>query len=443
VATADTTISCRAFALTTALLVGLGPRAIAAEKPPPPNLPVTTHWSVDLRAGVTAGPVSDGDSVYLAQRSAEVVALAGVDGHELWRVAKTISTPMAASSGLLFLAETDAVEALRGDTGVSAWIAPQIKATAPLISAGGFVITATESDVVAIRETDGQIAWRRPGGGVRLAPTVDANRVFVGADDGRIAAIEIASGAAVWEAYVPGGVTALAAQFGRVYAGAGDKQFYCLDARSGKSKWNYRIGSMPSGAIAVDEDRVYFAALDNVIRALDRGTGNLRWQTPLNRRPVSGVHLTGRVVFVQIGGTEMLMLLDRNGARSGAIGLPGETTRETPPEVRATAAGVNVFVVTGGLSNKWQLTLIGPATEAATVPFERMPLPGVPFLTDPALAPLARVVPWLVLGDPMLRPLSVMDWPILMIDPPLEPLTTLPGIQLRPLSPVLPVRRGA
>ena len=67
---------------------------------------------------------------------------------------------------------------------------------------------------------------------------------------------------------------------------------------------------------------------------------------------------------------------------------------------------------------------------------------GVPFLTDPVLEPIGRVLGTLLLGDPMLRPLSSIGWPLILQDPPLEPLTTLPGLQLRPLSPVLPTRGG-
>jgi hypothetical protein len=70
------------------------------------------------------------------------------------------------------------------------------------------------------------------------------------------------------------------------------------------------------------------------------------------------------------------------------------------------------------------------------------PLPGVPYLTDPVLEPMGKVLGSLVMDDPMLLPATLMQWPIVLTDPPLEPLTTLPGLQLRPLSPTLPARRA-
>jgi hypothetical protein len=148
-------------------------------------------------------------------------------------------------------------------------------------------------------------------------------------------------------------------------------------------------------------------------------------------------------VFVPVAAPELVMLFDRDGARSGAIPLPGETSRDTPPALRETEAGLEAFVVTGSLSNVWQLTYIGPAGETPLVPLASLTeLPGVMFLTDPQLSPLAQVLPW-VFGDPVLGSLADVGWPLVLRDPPLVPLTTLPGVQLRPLSPVLPPRRGA
>jgi hypothetical protein len=137
------------------------------------------------------------------------------------------------------------------------------------------------------------------------------------------------------------------------------------------------------------------------------------------------------------------MIYDADGRPSGAIALPADVPRDIPPDIRETPAGVNIFAVTGGLTNEWQLTFIAPVDESSIVPVSKLlVLPGVPFLTDPVLEPIWRVLGALIFGDPPLRPASTMDFPLVLRDPPLEPLTTIPGLQLRPLSPVLPIRRG-
>jgi outer membrane protein assembly factor BamB len=437
----STTISCRAFALSVLMLAGAAVSS-AADKIPPPRLPLAVFWSIDLHGAVTAAPVHDGDRVFIALTSGQVTALAVKDGHELWRVPKDITVPMAADGGLLFVAAGEAVEALRGADGRNAWTVPRLKIVAPLVATAGWVIAVTEAEIVAIRAKDGEVVWRHAAGGVRLPPAIDGEYLYAGALDGRVLALTLASGAVAWEHYVPDGVSAMAARAGRVYAGGGNKYFYCLNGRSGKEEWPRRIGSIPTGRIAIDDEHVYFTALDNIVYALDRSTGNQRWTSPMHRRPIAGVFVAGHIVFVPAVAAQLSMLYDRDGRPSGSIALPSDMPREVPPAVSETAAAVTVFVVTGGLANEWMLTYIAPADDASIAPFTGLTeMPGVPFLTDPILQPIGQVLGPLVLGDPVLWPASEMGWPLVLRDPPLEPLTTLPGLQLRPLSPVLPIRR--
>jgi outer membrane protein assembly factor BamB len=387
--------------------------------------------------------VSDGERVFVALKSAHLTARSAADGHELWKIAKDISAPMAAGDGLVFVAAGEAIEAVRGSDGATAWIVPRVKTVAPLFARDGWVIAITDAEILAIRAKDGTVVWRQPAGGIRIPPDIDGDRLYTGADDGRLLAVTLATGVVAWESYLAGGVSTIVAKAGRVYAGAGDKQFYCLDGRSGKVAWSKRIGSIPTGRMAVDEQRVYVAALDNVVYALDRSNGNQRWTGAVRRRPLAGVMLAGHVIFVPAVAPQLTMLYDADGRSSGTLALPGEIPRDLPPDIRATAAGVNVFVITGGLSNEWQLTFLAPAGESSIVPMDKMSgMPGVPFLIDPVLEPIGRVLGALILADPPLRAVASIDWPIVLRDPPLEPLTAFPGLLLRPLSPVLPIRRG-
>ncbi len=430
--------------LTALLLAWLLPAPAAADTPPPPRLPLAAFWSVDLGGAAGPPPASDGDRVFIALKSAHLTARSVADGREAWRISKDVVLPMAAADGLLFVSAGEAVEAVRGADGGSAWIVPRVKTVAPLVAGGGWLIAVTEAEILAIRARDGEVVWRHPAGGVRLAPVIDGDRVYAGADDGRVLSLMLVTGAFDWERYLPGGVTTIAAHGGRVYAGAGNKQFNCLDGRSGRIEWKKRIGSNPTGRIAVDDERVYFAALDNVVYALDRSNGNQRWKSAVRRRPLAGAALSGNVVFVPVVAPYLVMLYDADGRASGTIPLPGDIPRDLPPDIRETAAGVQVFAVTGGLSNEWWLTYIAPAGESSIVPVSQLAeLPGAPFLTDPELQPIGRVLGTLVLTDPPLAPVSLMRWPVVLGDPPLQPLTALPGLQLRPLTPVLPVRRGA
>src|SRR5690242_2412901 len=92
----------------------------AADRSAPPRLPIETKWSVELPTGVVTPPVADGDRIFLALRSAHLVARHAADGRELWRIEKNVSMPFAAAGGLVFVAAGEAIEALRGTDGASA-----------------------------------------------------------------------------------------------------------------------------------------------------------------------------------------------------------------------------------------------------------------------------------------------------------------------------------
>lgn len=416
-------------------------RASEPDKVVSPKFPIAQEWTRELEGRVPVAPVVDDARVYVALASGQLTARNLKDGEELWRIDKTVNSPMAVAGGLLFISGDNAVEALRGADHASVWTIPRVATTAPIVVAGEWLIAVTDSEVIAIAWKDGRIIWRTPAGGVTIAPAVDEDRVYLGADDGTLIALTLATGDKVWEALVDEGVTALAAEHGVVYAGGGDKLLYCF--KNGKRDWFVRVGAIVIGHIAVDDQHVYFTARDTVVRGLDRSNGNQRWLKPIPSRPLDGVFARGHIVFVPLPASHDLpMLFAGNGRQSGTLVLPGDAVVNLPPDVQDTAAGVRVVIVTGGLTNQWQLTLFQTTTEPALAPVASLLADaGADLLTDPALQPIGKVLGSLVLGDPPLLPVDAIGFPIVLQDPPLEPFTTPPGLQLRALSPQLPVRR--
>lgn len=441
----SSTICCRVFALSACLLLAAaaavrGEDASDRRARDKPLLPLTQKWSIDLPAGVSMPPATDGPHIFLALRSGKITALDAKDGHERWTKSKDVAVPLALDTERVYVSGGEALEALRIADGASVWVAPRIKTAAPLVVEGGSVLALTDSEVIAIRATDGKVVWRQPAGGARLPPAVDGDRVYIGAQDGRVVAMRLESGEQIWEHYLEKGVTTLAASQGLVYAGAGDNAFYCLESKLGEVKWRRSIGAQIKGHIAVDEDHVYFGAFDNVIWGLDRVNGNQRWHEPLRQRPMAGVIELGNVVFVPSPSSTLQMLYARDGRPSGTLTVPGQMTMDLSPVVHLAPGGLEVIVVTTDLSNAWQLTMFGPDPEPALEPLTA--LPGLDYLTDPILETPSRGLWPLLAGEPLLFPLKEIGFPVVLEDPPLEPFTTLPGLQLRPLSPTLPIRRA-
>ena len=435
-------ICCRAFALAFCLLASIRPLTAddqaARDRP---LLPIGQKWSLTLKGPVTQPPLSDGSRVFIAYAH-ELDAIAASDDHVLWTQPDALSCPMAADGALLFECRGTGIEGRRAVDGVVAWTLDNVTTKAPLVAHGGWLLVVTDKEILAIRDSDGAVVWRNPAGGVHLAPAVDGDDLYLGADDGRLLALSLATGAERWHVFVQGGITALAAAYGRTYAGGGDKKLYGFDGRDGQPirGWPWRIGAFIVGRIAVDEDHVYFASLDNIARALDRRNGNQRWDHLLSDRTPEGVFTAGHLVFAPTPSPSLQLIYAKDGRASGILTLPG-TVRPVgiPPAILETDGHLEIFAVTTGLSNTWVLTMFGPDADPPLEPLAA--LPGVFYLTDPELLAPAKGLWPILAGDPLLFPLDTLTWPFVLSDPPLEPLTALPGIQLRPLSPTLPIRR--
>ena len=345
--------------------------------------PLAAKWTVDIPAPPVADgvPVSDGEHVYLALLTGQIIARASADGAEVWQRDLATERPLAADGGLLFVAGTDAVHALRGTDGALAWEAPVPPVTAPLLARGGWLIVLSGGKVIAFRGADGTLVWQRAIGAATVRPAMDGDRLYITETDGTVLALNVTSGNPLWEQRLHGPLTEPLAWFGYVYIGGGDRQFYCLRAKNGEIGWRWRIGAAFDVRSSADDARVYFVGLDNVLRALDRVTGVQQWQAGLKRRPVGGpVVMQDWLLVPSSSSPEIWAWTTSDGRAAGVVPTPADPSVE-PEFVVSTTDGGQVYVVTGSLARVWQLTLVAtagdpPAVALDVMPGELMTIPG-------------------------------------------------------------------
>jgi outer membrane protein assembly factor BamB len=339
-----------------------------------PIYPLANRWSTEIGGPPVAGaaPVADDHNVYVALRSGHVAAYDLINGHERWRKTITAGHPLAVESGFLFVATDDAIHAFRAEDGALAWEAPTA-VTAPLVAHGGWLVALTGGKAVGFRATDGSKAWEADIGAATLRPSIAEDRVFVSLDAGSVIALKLTDGTVLWEQRRLGGTPqAPFATAERVYVGASDRFFYCLNADNGEIEWPWRIGSELRGTAAANESLVFIVAYDNVLRAYDRKNGNQRWHSALAHRPATGPFVVGSAVLVASAATAEIWGWTSEGRSAGVIATPAEPA--VPPEfIDRGAEGAFVFVVTGGLANQWQLTLLATAGDPPLQPIPSLP----------------------------------------------------------------------
>jgi outer membrane protein assembly factor BamB len=307
------------------------------------------------------------------------------DGRRLWNAEITAEQPLASDHERVYVAAGETLHALDAQTGAPAWkSASPGPFTAPPLAHAGWVIAASAGDLLAIRASDGTVVWRKHIGPVEFPPALDGDLMIVSVTDGRVVALDIRDGTVHWDVHLGSAPTDPFVIGGRIYVGSEAKTFFTLHASSGREESKRPIGALVRGRAVADNRHVYFAAMDNLLWAVDRRDGAIEWREGLKYRPAGGPVLLGGVVFVPGYEAVLPAFNPINGSPAGDIGFP--TRLSALPVLAAAADGVPYALsITGGLDNKWMLTMMGPsaAPELKLEPLTALPGERVPVTLQP------------------------------------------------------------
>ncbi len=342
---------------------------IEARKAPP--LVLAPSWTIDLPSPPFPGAAVDGTRGYVVLRSFALVAVTLESGAVSWSVTTDpVVGPPTAGDGLVFLAHAREIEAVDRATGTRRWsVGIDAPVSAPLLWTGSGLLVPTERGITMLRSATGDVLWARAlGAPSRIEPAAADGRIYLALDDGRVSALAAGTGRTDWETRLPSPATTIDSSEGRVFVGGSDKFLYCLSADRGTRKWRWRAGAAPVGRVATDRHHVYFVALDNVLRALDRGHGQQAWKAPLAHRPMGGVFLAERLLWVPGIAAEVAAFQTIDGSAIGVSPLAGEPA--AVPQLRFSPSGAleGEFVVTGDGKAQWLVP--GPP------PLPARPIPG-------------------------------------------------------------------
>lgn len=202
-------------------------------------------------------------SVYVATGFAEVLALAGDTGEEIWRT--RVSGPMRAAptvlNGRVFVITKDnQLFALSAAGGKSLWshtgfeeMAGLIGSASPAVDGDIVIAPYSSGEIYALRAENGRQLWDENLTAIRRAdavsaladirgrPVINKGRVYAISHSGRMVAIDLKTGRRVWEVSL-GGVNQpwVSGQF--IFLITSDAKVVCLTAKDGRIKWIKPIG---------------------------------------------------------------------------------------------------------------------------------------------------------------------------------------------------------
>lgn len=221
-------------------------------------------WTVDVvpedeDEGVIGGGVAFyGGTLFVSTGAAQVIALDGVTGNELWR--QSLPAPMrigpTVTAGRVFAVTVDnQLHVLAADDGRKLWTHSGITETAALLGSGSVaveegmvVVPYSSGELVALRVENGRSVWsdslasiRRVDAVSALAdirgnPVIDRGWVFAISHSGRMVAIDQRTGIRVWDKSIGGVDTPwVAGDF--LFVLTNVAELVCLSRRDGRIRW--------------------------------------------------------------------------------------------------------------------------------------------------------------------------------------------------------------
>jgi len=159
--------------------------------------PVTELWNLPLNNLLLAPPAFKDDRGYFPIGDGQLAAYDVRHGTLLWIAPVHPQFQPILGEHLIFVVESNAIVALRDNTGVEAW---RVALTEPLAAPvachnGWLVATSASGSVLAYRASDGALIWRQDLDAVIHAPVAIADdRVYVPMQDSRIVALHVDTG---------------------------------------------------------------------------------------------------------------------------------------------------------------------------------------------------------------------------------------------------------
>ena len=386
-----TTTCCSALALTATLAAcaTARPHAQTTHRQPLPFFPTRALWTLALNNALSETPAYDATRGYFPIAGDRLVAYDMKTGTQLWIATAAPTQAPTCGDDLVFVAERDAVVALRAQDGTPAWRLPlaETLGVAPVWDNGWLVLATETGTIVAVSAKDGRTIWRRPlGVALHARPALAADRVYVPLANAHVVALRVTTGEDVWSRHLGGNPNDILALDDRIYLGSNDNYAYCINADSGVVEWRHVTGADVIGVPAHDDDRVYFVSFDNTLRALSRRTGVQQWFKQLPLRPTAGPVLAGATIIAAGPATTLLTYNARDGAAVGSLTATPELA--APPQVVMDPASgqPTIVLVAADVAKGASVSLVGRGIDPTPSPLGTLPgaITILPAVSSPA-----------------------------------------------------------
>jgi len=290
-------------------------------KPVSATLSVRQAWKLDVgKSGpYSMQPAVAGNTVYVAAKNGNIVAVDGGNGHVVWQAKANVDltsgpgsdgsvTAVAGEKGVIFAFDNSGKQIWKKEVNGEV-LSP------PLVGNGLVVVRTTDTRVLGLDAQTGDRRWiyQRSQTPLNLRSSMGmlyaGDGIVMGFPGGKLGVLAPSNGVLRWESTVsyPKGVseierlndvTGVPVVAGRqVCATTFQGRIACLELANGQPQWGKDF-SAPTG-LAQDDSSLFASDETSTVYAFDRQNGNERWKNDqLKYRPLGAPLAVGRSVVV-------------------------------------------------------------------------------------------------------------------------------------------------
>ncbi|NHN76663.1 outer membrane protein assembly factor BamB [Azotobacter chroococcum] len=333
------------------------------EQPPAPltqfkeEVRLTKEWSRTIGEGQGETynqlvPAAEGDTLFVADVSGQVMALERFSGKVLWHkeLELPVSGGVGAGYGQVLLGTLQGeVIALDSGSGAEIWRSRvSSEVLAPPVSNGDVVVVQTQDDrLIALEASSGSQRWTYESTPAVLtlrgtsAPLLTNQLAIVGLSSGKVLALETQRGLPIWEqrVAVPTGRSelervvdidgGLAMSGGTLYVATFQGNVAALDMETGRPLWQRQASS--NGSVALGYGSVYVSLAEGAVEGIDERSASALWKNDaLARRQLSSPEVFSS--YVAVGDLEgyLHLLSQVDGRFVGRIRIDSKGLRARP-----------------------------------------------------------------------------------------------------------------
>jgi outer membrane protein assembly factor BamB len=298
-------------------------------------------WEKSIRAADDTGHIEfgggvsvEGDRLYAATGTGDVMALSTADGKVLWSVrpgGPLRGSPTVSLGNVYVMSQDNQLFALNEADGAVIWQdSGTIQSTgvfgvaAPAAAQGSVIAGYSSGELSAYRFENGRALWGDALSRTNIStsvstltdidadPVIDRGRVFAIGEGGRMASYELVSGQRLWELNIGGIATPLVV--GEWVFVATDKGFvYCIARTAGKVRWISELGGFKDPKGKKNPVRWYGPIYAGGKLILVSTAGVMAFVNPADGKIISRHTVSDGMALPPVVADKMLYVLTQNG----------------------------------------------------------------------------------------------------------------------------------